>query len=407
MRRIRVLISTGIFPNRILINRGIYNLKAAAALAKSCDVRVVAPVPYAPSFVKRGRYAWCAGVPARDEVAGFSVAYPRYVVTPKVGRSLHGFMLYASVVRFYERVAREFSPDLILGYFAYPYGFANVLLGRRLGVPAVVFCRGSDIHSIAQNRLQGRLISWALRRARRVFSVSDALKEDVVGLGVPADHVAVIRNGIEVERHRNLDKRAARGRLGLAPDGGLVVCVSRLGREKGIDVLVAAAAEMRTAGARVMIVGDGPEMTALSGQIARLGVGERVFLAGARPHDEVPVWMAAADVTALPSRKEGHPNAAVESLACGRPVVATRVGGVPEIVTSADLGLMVPPEDPPALAAALDQSLATTWDTATIEAAGKSRSWDTVAYEMLSEFETILGGSGPTASAASGRGGPS
>jgi len=373
MRRIRVLISTGIFPNRILVNRGIYNLKAASALAKSCDVRVVAPVPYAPPFVKRGRYAWCARVPARDDVAGFSVAYPRYVVTPKVGRSLHGLTLYASVARFYERIAREFAPDVILGYFAYPYGFANVLLGRRLGVPAVVFCRGSDIHSIAQNRLQGRLISWALRRAHRVFSVSEALKDDVVGLGVPADHVVVIPNGIEVERHRNLDKRVARARLGLATEGGLVVCVSRLGREKGIDVLVEAAAAMRTAGARVMVVGDGPETTALSGQIARLGVGDRVFLAGARPHDEVPLWMAAADVTVLSSRKEGHPNAAVESLACGRPVVATRVGGVPEILTSDALGLLVPPEDPPVLAAALDRALAQTWDAATIEAAGKAQ----------------------------------
>lgn len=406
MRRIRVLISTGIFPNRILVNRGIYNLKAATALARRCEVRVVAPVPYAPPFLRGGRYAWCASVPPRDEVAGFPVAYPRYVVTPKVGRSFHGFTLYASVARFYDRVSREFQPDLILGYFAYPYGFANVLLGRRLRVPVVVFCRGSDIHSIAQNRLQGRLISWALRRARRVFSVSAALKNDVVALGVPAAHVAVIPNGIEVERHRSLDKRTARDRLGLARDGGLVVCVSRLGREKGIDVLVEAAVRMQTAGARVVIVGDGPEMTTLSGQIVRLGAGDRVFLAGARPHDEVPLWMAAADVTVLSSRKEGHPNAAVESLACGRPVVATRVGGVPEILTSSALGRMVPPEDPPALAAALDRALAATWDAAVIEAAGKARTWDTVAHEMLSEFASILDDSGPRGSAASGKEGP-
>jgi len=405
MRRIRVLISTGIFPNRILVNRGIYNLKAARALSAYCDVRVVAPVPYAPRFIKRGRYAWCAGVPARDDVGGFDVAYPRYLVTPKIGRSLHGFSLYASVARFYARVAREFAPDLILGYFAYPYVFANVLLGRRLGVPAVVFCRGSDIHSIAQNRLQGRLIGWSLGAARRVFSVSEALKRDVVALGVDADHVAVIPNGIEAERYQRVDRRDARRRLGLDEDRPLVVCVSRLGREKGIDVLVEAAAAMRTPGAHIAVVGDGPEEAALAAQVSRLGLSDRVQLVGARPHDQIPLWMSAADATALSSRKEGHPNAAVESLACGRPVVATRVGGVPEIITSEGLGMLVPPEDPAALGAALDAALGRSWDADAIEAVGKGRTWDSVARDMLREFDTLLADA-TRAAAVSGREGP-
>jgi len=388
--RLRVLISSGIFPNRVLVNRGIYNLKAATALSRYCDVRVVAPVPYLPPFVHAPGYDWYAQVPRRDEMAGFDVEYPRYFVTPKVGRSLHGVFLYMSVRARYRDILRSFAPDVILGYFAYPYGFANVLLGRAAGIPVVTFCRGSDIHSIAQKASQARLIAWALRRSAKVFAVSEALKADIVGLGVEPSHVVVIPNGIEPARFSLRSRASARELVGLPPAGRYVVCVSRLSHEKGIDVLVEAAAQMTSADARIVIVGDGPEEVALKEQARRLGVADRVIFAGARPHDEVPAWIAASDVAALSSRKEGHPNALVEYLACGRPAVAARVGGVPEILTSRELGTMVPPNDPGALATALDDALARTWDEDAIARAGRARDWDAVAREMVAEFEHIV-----------------
>ncbi len=390
-RRLRVLVSSGIFPNRVLGNRGIYNLKAATALARYCDVRVVAPVPYLPSFVRAPGYEWYAQVPRHDRVGPFDVEYPRYFVTPKVGRNLHGFLLYMSVRRRYREILRTFAPDLILGYFAYPYGFANVLHGRAAGIPVVTFCRGSDIHSIAQKPSQAKLIAWGLRRSARVFAVSEALKADVVALGVDASHISVIPNGIEPERFARVSREDARERVGLPAAGRVVVCVSRLSAEKGIDVLVDAVAHMQNRDARIVIVGDGPEESSLKAQAQRLGVGDRVVFAGARPHDEVPAWIAAANLAVLSSRKEGHPNALVEYLACGRPAVATRVGGVPEILTSGEFGTMVPPEDPKALASALDDALARTWDEDAIARAGRARDWDAVAREMLAEFERIVG----------------
>ena len=390
-RPLRILVSSGIFPNRVLTNRGIYNLKAATALARYCDVRVVAPVPYFPAALRTPRYAWYAQVPRQDEVGGFAVEYPRYFVTPKVGRSLHGVFLYLSLRSFYRDVIRRFAPDVILGYFAYPYGFANVLFGRAAGVPVVTFCRGSDIHSIARKRSQSRVIAWALRRSAKVFAVSRALKAEVVELGVDADHVVVIPNGIEAERFTHTGRETARARVGLPAAGRVVVCVSRLSAEKGIDVLIDAVAHLQTRNVRVVIVGDGPDETALVERARQAGVSDRVVFAGSRPHDEVPLWIAAADVAVLSSRKEGYPNAVVEYLACGRPVVATRVGGVPEILTSRDLGAMVDPEDPRALAQAVDGALARTWDEDAIARAGRARDWDAVAREMLSEFERIAG----------------
>ncbi len=389
-RRLRVLVSSGIFPNRVLVNRGIYNLKAATALAATCDVRVVAPVPYLPGFVRARGYEWYNQVPRRDRVASFDVEYPRYFVTPKVGRGLHGWLLYASVRRYYRRVLREFRPDVILGYFAYPYGFANVMLGRDAGIPVFTFCRGSDIHSIAQHPSQARAIARALNASAKVFAVSEALKRDIVNLGVDASHVVVIPNGIEVERFPLRSRAAAREITGLAREGRYVVCVSRLSHEKGVDVLLDAAARMTTRDARIVIVGDGPDESALRAQAQRLGIADRIIFAGARPHDDVPAWISSADVAVLSSRKEGYPNALVEYLACGRPAVATRVGGVPEILTSEVLGTMVPPENPDALAQALDRALERSWDEGAIAQAGRARDWNTVAADIRRELELAL-----------------
>lgn len=397
-RRLRVLVSSGIFPNRVLVNRGIYNLKAATALARYCDVRVVAPVPYVPSFLRARGYQWYREVPRRDDVGGFAVEYPRYLVTPKIGRSLHGFLLYLSVRSFYRKVLRGFAPDVILGYFAYPYGFANVIVGRATHVPVVTFCRGSDIHSIARKRSQARLIAWALRRSAKVFAVSESLKADVVAMGVDRAHVVVIPNGVEPERFARVGREAARARVGLPASGRIIVCVSRLSHEKGVDVLVDAAALLKTSDARVVIVGDGPDEALLKTRAARAGVSDRVLFAGARPHADVPLWIAAADVAVLSSRKEGHPNALVEYLAGGRPAVATRVGGVPEILTSRDLGTMVEPEDAPALARALDDALARTWDEEAIARAGCARDWDAVARDILRELERLVAAATPGAS---------
>jgi len=399
-RRLRVLVSSGIFPNRVLVNRGIYNLKAATALAATCDVRVVAPVPYIPGFVRARGYEWYTQVPRRDRIASFDVEYPRYFVTPKVGRGLHGWFLYASVRRYYQRVVREFKPDVILGYFAYPYGFANVLLGRDAGIPVFTFCRGSDIHSIAQHPSQARAIARALNASAKVFAVSAALKSDIVGLGVDASHIVVIPNGIEVDRFPLRSRSAARSLVGIPVEGRYVVCVSRLSHEKGVDVLLDAAARMTTRDARLVIVGDGPDENALQTRAQRLGISDRIIFAGARPHDEVPAWISSADVAVLSSRKEGYPNALVEYLACGRPAVATRVGGVPEILTSEILGTMVPAESPDALAQALDRALARSWDESAIAQAGRARDWNAVAADIRRELERATGRSTSSRSAS-------
>ena len=137
---------------------------------------------------------------------------------------------------------------------------------------------------------------------------------------------------------------------------------------------------------RIALVGEGPmraELTALAAQC-----GCEVAFAGAQPPDEVARWMAASDLVTLPSYSEGHPNVLVEALACGRGVVATPVGGIPEVVDAAS-GVLVPPRDAHALAEGLRSGLARGWDEAAL-ARRFSRSWTVVAEETLQACEAVV-----------------
>ena len=387
-----VLVSTGIFPNRTDGNRGVYVYKQVHALAQSHDVRVVAPVRYAPRWLKR--YARFAGIPRRDTVGGLDVSYPRYVVIPGVARFLHGFFVYLCLLSEHRRRIRKRRPDVLLSYFAYPYGFAAVLTARSFGLPVVVSCRGSDINHLARPWIRRRLIGWALRGCDRVLAVSADLAGKIERLGVPRDRIDVVPNGIEPDRFRLIDAEEARRDLGLPPEGPVVVCVSRLSREKGIDLLLRAFASDTLRHARLWVVGDGAAEAELRVLHEALDLGDRVTLAGARPHDEIPLWMSAATVVAVPSRSEGHPNVVVEALASGRPVVGYGVGGVPEIINRESLGRVIPPENVEALADGIENACAREWDAEELRRSVSGRTWDRVADDLTAQLRIAAGAAG-------------
>jgi glycosyltransferase involved in cell wall biosynthesis len=380
--RLRVLVSTGIFPNRSDPTRGVYVFQQVAALARRDHVEVVSPIPWVPRFARSVRYKAFVAVPDSDTLDSVRVRYVRYVVIPKVMRSLHGFFVYLCTLPAHARAVRALHPDVVLSFFAYPYGFAAVLTAATFRRPVVVSCRGSDINHLARTGLRRRLIGWALRRCRSVIAVSHALAAEIERLGVARERIRIVANGIDAVRFRSEDRHDARARLGVSAPGQLVVCVSRLSHEKGIDILLDAVAALDTRDVRVLIVGDGAERAHLLAQRSSLGLDDRVEFAGRRPHEEIGRWMSASDVVVLSSRTEGYPNVLVEALACGRPVVATRVGGVPDIVTDDALGVMVTPEDPAALARGIERALATRWDQARLVAAAQARTWTHVADEL-------------------------
>ncbi len=387
----KLLISTGIFPNRFEGNFGIYNLKQTEALRNHHELCVIAPVPYFPAALKFGGYQKYSQIPRRDRIGKVDVHYPRYFVTPKILRSLHGVFLLISTFFFYRRMIKRERFDAILGFFAYPFGFANACLGRIFNIPVFVSCRGSDINYLTRQRLRRRAITWALRNSTGVFCVSEDLRKKVIDLGIAAEKVFVVPNGIEADRFKRMDKAEARAALGLDKAAKLLVCISRLDPEKGIDVLIDAFSLVKEKDVQLIIAGWGTEEENLKKRVERLGLQDRVRFAGNVPHGEVPEWLNAADLFVIASRNEGYPNALVEAMACGLPIVATRVGGVPEIVTSPDIGLMVEAENPQATANAISRALAKNWDRDMLSRVAHRRRWENVAGDMAARIAEAAG----------------
>ncbi len=388
---IKILLSTVIFPNRFEINRGVCIKKQAVELARSDIVTVLVPIPYLPSFLSGSARGFYAKIPREEAIGGLLVRYPRFFIIPKILRFLHGPFMFLSVYRYYRQIVKTEKPDILLGFWTFPDGFANVLIAKCFKLPVVIGCRGCDINKFTNPYLQRKLIGWALRNCDQVLSVSEALKTEIVNrLDVPSHRVTVIPNGIEEERFYPQDKNEMREMLGLKKGHHITLCVARLEPVKGVDVLVRAFAQLDGNGKQLIVVGDGNEMQTLAALVDELGVSDRVLLVGSKPYDEIPRWVNAADLLALPSITEGWPNTLMEAFSCGKPVVASRVGGVPEIVNSPRLGIMTRPGDVDDLASGLKEGQAREWDADTIQARVQGRSWAVVADELRAELKQVL-----------------
>lgn len=196
------------------------------------------------------------------------------------------------------------------------------------------------------------------RRYRDLVAVSRPISEVLQAAGIPADRIHIIENGVEVGERPRLDagqRAELRASLGLPADAFVVLNAARLNRQKGQWNLVEAAAQLRAAGreARFLIVGDGPLAAELQELARARGVADLVTLAGFR--DDVDDLLQAADAFALPSLDEGMPMSLLEAVARGVPVVTTAVGDIPHVVCHRQSGLVVPLEDPAAVAAAVDE----------------------------------------------------
>jgi len=394
---LRVLAITKIFPNAAEPLSAPFNRQQFAALARRCELTVMATLPWFPGAGLLSRWSSAgklASVPRREEIEGIPVSHPRTLFVPRLAHGAWGPLYAASIAPAVLRYRGKV--DVVLGSWAYPDGFAAVIAAQMLQVPCVVKLHGSDINIIAKLPGPRRLTAWALPRAARVVAVSRALADEVVALGVPRERVAIVMNGVDADLFHPADRAAARAELGL-PAGPLAVYVGNLKPEKGVLDLARAWADVPRG--TLAIVGGGPARAALEEAAAPLG--DRVRIAGPQPLASIPRWMAACDVLVLPSHAEGTPNVILEALACGRRVVATNVGGIPDLLVRPELGAMVPPRDPPALAAALTAALEAPYDPAEIARLGARGGWEASAaalHAVLAEAATGSGTGGGTRS---------
>ena len=390
----RVLVLSSVYPTPKLPNFGRMVRERIRRAGGRAEVAVVAPYPWFPmNGWLRGR-EW-TGVPAVEQRDGLPVHHRRFLSVPRFFKSLDGLLYFLSVFPLVRRLHRAHRFALIDAHFAYPDGFAAALCGRLLGVPVMITLRGSIVR-LATYRFHCPQLRLALAGAAGIVAVSDSLKAVAVSLGTPPDKVRVVPNGVDGTLFRPLDQAEARRDLGLPADGVILLSVGTLNEGKGHHRVIEALPEVLRAhpNAHLVIVGGERRgdtyRPVLERLVERRNLAAHVRMVGERPHAELPRWLAAADVFCLATRSEGWSNAIMEALACGRPVVATRVGGNPEIVRSDDLGILVPPEHD-ALVGAIATALERRWDRDAIAAYARAFSWEAVADAMIGEWESLAG----------------
>lgn len=393
----RILSLSSVFPNPQEPGLGLFVRSRLRHVARLAEVAVVAPVPvFDYSNPRRKWFQGLQNPPVRKD-AGIEVLHPRWLYPPG-GTPLNLFCLFSRLLVPFGRLRRRFPFDLIDAHFGYPEGVTAALLAAVFGVPFTVTLRGSE-PMFARHRDRRLFLRWALRRADAVFAVSESLRRFALDCGVEPASAHTIPNGIDRSIFHPRERTACRTKFGMRPDHRVVVCAGELIEAKGHHLVIQAVRELVAEGLPVDLYiaggvarGGAPFDHEIRRRIAEWDLGENVHVTGWLRPEDLADLMSAADVFCLASFTEGWPNVINEALACGTPVVATRVGAVPEMLSSAEYGMIVPPREQDPLTGALRQALFASWDREAIAARGLSRSWEDVAREVVAIMQSVMPG---------------
>jgi glycosyltransferase involved in cell wall biosynthesis len=294
--------------------------------------------------------------------------------------------LLANALRCERRVASHLAglerrPDLIHAHFAFPDGWAAARVGARAGIPVVLTVHGSDVARIlARDGWFAARVGRALRTVDTIIAVSEELAADV-RVHLPRMHTVVIPNGYNDTLFRPTDSERDLGFL----------FVGALLPVKNIEFLVEtflSAAALHTL--PLTIVGDGPLRPRIERMIAGAPAGARVTLTGPVERDRVATVMQRATALVVPSRREGFGVVAAEALACGTPVIGSRVGGLPEILADEAAGVLIEPGDRAGLIDAMRSVMTWPHDVDAVRAASGARTWDERAAEIRALYDDVL-----------------
>jgi teichuronic acid biosynthesis glycosyltransferase TuaC len=385
---VRVLVLSTVFPNLRRPTYGVFVRERARHVAARCEVQVVAPIPWIPlqRWIPGRQYPLPA---ACEEQLGFPVYHPRVLSVPAVAKSLDGLLYFHSLLPFLSRLRRRFPFDVIDAHFGYPGGLGAVLLGRALRCPVVLTLRGHEV-DLVPSALRRPQLRFALRRAR-VIAVSDFLRRLAVDL-VPERSVRVIPNAVDTSCFHPRNREAARAQLDLPAHRTILLSVGAFVDGKGHEHVLDALPQLVAQRPDLLYIavgnsgGRNSRLSAIRARVQAQGLAASVRIEVARPHAEIPVWMAAADLFCLATRREGWSNAITEALACGLPVISTRVGGNPESVRDGENGFLVPYFDASAFADAVARGLAHDWNRSVIAERATAHSWDDVATAVIEEL---------------------
>jgi glycosyltransferase involved in cell wall biosynthesis len=399
MARPSVLVISSLFPSAKRPLAGIFIKERMGRVAAHLPVTVISPQPWFPlQAVLRLKWPnYRAELSYRERLDGIDILRPRFLAIPAMFRFLDGLFMALSLLTVVRRLHGEGRADILDAHFLYPDGCAASWVGRWLGLPVTITLRGTEQRHATQRTLRPQL-RHALRHASKVFAVSDSLRRIALELGTPSSRSRTIGNGVDIERFHRLPVPEVRRQLGLPQDAQVLISVGGLVERKGFHRVIECLPALRRTFPQLhylIVGGSSPEgdcSAQLREQVARLGLEACVHFLGPLPQDQLCKPLSAADVFVLATRNEGWANVFLEAMACGLPVVTTRVGGNAEVVCQPELGIVVPFDDGDALRDALAQALAQPWDRSAIRRYAERNSWPGRISDLVGEFHAIAAG---------------
>jgi teichuronic acid biosynthesis glycosyltransferase TuaC len=389
----RILTYTTLYPDSIRPAHGIFVENRLRHLIGSHPIesKVVAPVPWffsnAPCF---GNYAVFSRVPKQESRHGIQVEHPRYPIFPKAGMILAPFLLALATKPLVRRIIDNgYDFDILDAHYFYPDGVAAAIIARSVGKPFVVTARGTDLNLIADYRIPRKLIRWTANQASGLITVCQALKDKLVEIGVDQRRITVLRNGVDLNQFKPPEQRETlRHSLGLA--GLTILSVGGLVPRKGHDLIIRSMLDL--AEISLLIIGKGPDQEKLRGLVKQLQLSDRVRFLGPVEPEQMPGYYGAADMLVLASDREGWANVLLESMACGTPVVATRIWGTPEVVADPSAGILINERTSEAIVQGIQNLLSAMPDHAATRRYAEQFSWDSTSTGIINLFNGISRG---------------
>jgi len=356
----KLLIVSNLYPLPWEPNRATFNKQQFDQLKHDFEIKIIVPVSWLEYFKHRKLIS----TPG-------DVLYVPYFYIPKILRRLNGNFMYLSIKALAGKWIKSFNPDKLLGSWIFPDGFAVKKLSKDLNIPYFIKVHGSDVNAHINTPSRRKRIIDVANNSSGILSVSSALRTRLVDAGVRNELIRVIYNGVNKDLFKpcpSIDKK----------NNDNILFIGNIKRGKGVVELLKAFSNIsiQYPELRLNYVGNGGITALLKEQTNKLGLSNRVSFLGSVPHTDLPLLINQARILALPSYAEGVPNVILEAMSCGTPVVATEVGGIPEIIKSGVNGFTAKSKDVNSLTHILIDALEHNWEHSNIALTAKPYDWD-------------------------------
>lgn len=357
----KILVLSHLFPHNLDHSKNIFVEEQVRFLSKRVEIKVISPIPYFPPLKFFKSWYQLRSIERFEIRNNIEVFRPRYLIFPRgFLYAISGFSYFISIIKLVLSIRKKYDFQIIHAHFAYPDGFAGILLAKMLKKKIIITLHGPDVSIRMKNCFLRKLIIYAINRSDKIISVSSQLKAELIRYGVDTSRVVVIHNGVDMDIFRPLEREELFSKLQVASGRRRILYVGYIINAKGVPNLISAMRGVRKefSDAELILIGGSTgtawekECQEIKSSVETSDLRESVRFMGKVKNDEIPLWMNISDVLVLPSLSESFGVVLIEALACGVPVVSTYCGG-PEDIVNEKIGILVPIGDVEKLASAI------------------------------------------------------